>query len=254
MPTDLPAALVAADGGLSSLRVCARHGEPAVEHRRTVFRSPVPRWTYALILLGVIVFLIVAFFVPRRVKAPAWPFCPRCRQLRVIRLLTGIGLMLVSALALVLAASLLPAESSYGNLVGLPFVLVFIVGIGVTSMASSGSIAAGTVSGDGASVHIRHPHPRFAEEAAAVQHAAAGRWAAQHGYVHQGQPAQGQPVPPPQGRPAAVAGGGPAPDQGQWAPPRQEQPQQWDAPLGRPQDPWAGRAQEPYGPDGAAPA
>jgi len=76
----IPAPLVASGQGLPS--VCGRHGEPADRHRRVVFRSTPPPWTYLLILLGVVLFAIVATVLEKRVKAPAWPFCPRCGSLR----------------------------------------------------------------------------------------------------------------------------------------------------------------------------
>lgn len=69
MAVAIPAPLVVSDQGLP--RVCVRHGEPADRHKRVLFRSKTPGWTYLLIVLGVIVFAIVAAVMQKRVKAPA---------------------------------------------------------------------------------------------------------------------------------------------------------------------------------------
>src|SRR5690349_25152485 len=80
--------------------VCARHGEPAVERRKVSFSTRPPAWSYVLILVGVLRFLIVAFAMRKTVVVPSWPFCARCRELRSRRLKTGLGLLSSAVAAL----------------------------------------------------------------------------------------------------------------------------------------------------------
>lgn len=190
MALEIPAPLVSA--GQAVLPVCTRHGEPATRRKKVVFRSTTPAWTYLLILFGVLPFAIVAAAIQKRIKAPAWPFCARCGQLRTRRLLAGIGLVALAVLAIVAVSAALPDGSLYATQIVLVFVLLLIAGLGVAASAGGSSIAAGYASRDGHHVEIRRPHPRFAEEVAAVQQQAAPAQYPPHGY---GQPYPAQPYP-----------------------------------------------------------
>jgi hypothetical protein len=187
MTVAIPAPLVCAGGGVP--QVCARHGEPAAHHNRVVFRSYTPRWAYLLLPFGVLPFAIVAGILQKRVKAPAWPFCPRCDRLRYGRMLTGIGVVVLAVLTIVVLAALIPKDASYGGPVVLMFVVALIVGLGIIGNSARSAIASGYVSRDGNTVRVRRPHPRFGEHVAAAQ-----QWAAQQQYPQQGypQPQHGQ--------------------------------------------------------------
>lgn len=191
MGLDIPAPLVSA--GQAVPQVCVRHGEPATRHRKVVFRSYIPAWTYLLILIGLLPFLIVAAVLQKRVKAPAWPFCARCSRLRTIRLLAGLAVAVLSIAAVPALAPVLGDDSPYGPQIALVFVLVLIAGLGIASSAASSAIAAGYASHDGSSVKFRRPHPRFADQVAALQQQAVPQQAVPQGY---GLPYAPQPYPP----------------------------------------------------------
>jgi hypothetical protein len=188
MTVDIPAQLVVSGQGMP--RVCARHGEPADRHRRVLFRSKPPSWTYLLIILGVILFAIVATVLQKRVKAPAWPFCSGCAALRTRRLLVGVGLMVLAVLAVVVLAGTLPPGSTYGPLVVLAFVVLLLVGLFFIAQSGWAAIASAVTSRDGAAVEVRRAAVRFVQEAEpaqqwvleqrAAQEHAAREWAARH--------------------------------------------------------------------------
>jgi hypothetical protein len=171
MTVGIPAPLVSSGGGVPP--VCARHGEPATQRKRVLFKSYTPRWAYLLILFGLLPFAIVAVALQKRVKAPAWPFCARCAKLRTGRLLAGIGVTVLAVLAVLVLAAVVPKDSSYGGPIVLMFVVLLVVGLAITANAARNAIASGYVSRDGSTVQIRRPHPRFAEEVTAALHVAA---------------------------------------------------------------------------------
>jgi hypothetical protein len=188
MTVAIPAQLVVSGQGMP--RVCVRHGEPADRHKRVVFRSRPPSWTYLLIVLGVILFAIVATVLQKRVKAPAWPFCPRCAALRTRRLLVGVGLMVLGVVAVLVLSGTLPPGSTYGPLVVLAFVVMLLVGLFFIAQSGWAAIASAITSRDGAAVEIRRAAERFVQEAEparqwalqqqAAQEHAARQWAAQY--------------------------------------------------------------------------
>ncbi|MGC1212461.1 MAG: hypothetical protein WA890_14465 [Micromonospora sp.] len=185
----IPAPLVT--GGGQVLQLCTRHGEPAAQHKRVLFKSKVPSWTYLLIPLGLVAFAIVATVLEKRVKAPGWPFCPRCVKLRRNRLLGGIGMVVFAILAVVVLAAVVPQGTSYVGPIVLAFVALLLVGLFLTANAGWPFIASAHVSGDGHTVLVRKADPRFAEHVATLQQwVAQQQWAAQQGYH---QPQQWQP-------------------------------------------------------------
>jgi hypothetical protein len=200
MALDIPAPLVSAG---QVPQVCTRHGEPTTRHRKVVFRSYIPAWTYLLVLFGVLPFAIVAAVIQKRVKAPAWPFCARCARLRTGRLLAGLGVIALAVLAVVAAAAVVPQGSSYATPIVLVFLALLIAGLAIASSASSSAIAAGYASQDGSTVKFRRPHPRFAEQAAeqvaAMQQQAIVQQYPPPGY---GYPQGYQPYPPQQQPPS----------------------------------------------------
>src|SRR5262245_25392146 len=93
----VPAPIVARGHGVPT--VSCRHGEPATEHRDLTFRSRVPVCLAVLMLvIGLLLVLLIALLIQRKVPTPAWPFCPRClRSLTVRRVVLGV----VTAIAVV---------------------------------------------------------------------------------------------------------------------------------------------------------
>ena len=198
MTVDLPAAAVAA-GAVP--QVCARHGEPATRQKKVVFRSYTPKWAYLLILFGLLPFAIVAAVLQKRVKAPSWPFCTECGKLRTRRLLIGIGLVALAIVAAIALSAVFSANDSVAGPVVLVFVLMIIAGLGVASTAASGPIASGHVSSDGHTLHIRRAHERFAEQARAIQPAAAPQLHQPYPYAPPQQPYPHQGAPDPTHQP-----------------------------------------------------
>jgi hypothetical protein len=208
----IPTPLVSGGGGLPPL--CARHGEPATQQRWVLFRSHPPRWTYLLILCGLLPFAIAAGALQKRVKAPAWPFCPRCVRLRTGRLLTGAATVGVAVVAVGVLAAITPEGSAYGPPILLTFLVLLLVGLGLAATAGRNTIASGYVAQDGNTLCIRRPHPRFADQVAALQRATQHQYP-QHGY------------PPQYGHPIHAHPGSPPPQPHQQHPPRRD-------PQGRP--------------------
>ncbi|PWU43228.1 hypothetical protein DLE60_22645 [Micromonospora globispora] len=197
-----------------------------------VFRSYTPKWTYLLILFGVLPFAIVAAVLQKRVKAPAWPFCQECGRLRTRRLLIGVGLVVFAILAAVVAAAVLPDDGSAAGPATLLFVLMIIAGLGIAGTAGYGPVASGYVSNDGQTVHFRRAHERFAAQAADMRSAVEQQWAAQQQWQ---QPSHGQAWPAQQP---------PAQD---WQTPQQPPAQGWPTQQPPPQT-WQGQPQGPQRP------
>ncbi|RQW88989.1 hypothetical protein DKL51_24085 [Micromonospora globispora] len=197
-----------------------------------MFRSYTPKWTYLLILFGVLPFAIVAAVLQKRVKAPAWPFCQECGRLRTRRLLIGVGLVVFAILAAVVAAAVLPDDGSAAGPATLLFVLMIIAGLGIAGTAGYGPVASGYVSNDGQTVHFRRAHERFAAQAADMRSAVEQQWAAQQQWQ---QPSHGQAWPAQQP---------PAQD---WQTPQQPPAQGWPTQQPPPQT-WQGQPQGPQRP------
>ncbi|HZO65948.1 MAG TPA: hypothetical protein VFB74_13170 [Kribbellaceae bacterium] len=183
MFVDIPSHLISAGEGIP--QVCSRHGEQATQQRKVTFRSLAPSWTYLLIPFGLLLFLIVAFAVKKRVTAPAWPFCDRCRRLPTIRLLIGLGLVVI-ALAVLFGSFELTADASVPGPLFLLIIVALFAGLVTAGYATRGAVARGRVSNDGTTVAFRRPHPRFAEQvtalhqqAVAAQQGGAGQYTAE---------------------------------------------------------------------------
>ncbi|MDG4820796.1 hypothetical protein O7635_02880 [Asanoa sp. WMMD1127] len=177
MTAVIPAQLAASGQGMP--RVCARHGQPADRHRSVVFRSKPPAWTYLLIVVGVILFAIVATVLQKRVKAPAWPFCRQCAALRTRRMLIGAGLIVLSVVAVIGLSVALPPSSSYGPFVVVAFVALLLAGLFFIAQSGWAVIASAVASRDGAAVEVNRPAPRFLQETEPARRWALGQRAAQ---------------------------------------------------------------------------
>lgn len=179
--TQLPAGWVAAGYGIPD--VCARHGELPVQQRKLQIISRPPPWSYVLILLGAIIFLIVVLVTRKTVKAPHWPFCARCKQQRGRLLAIGLTVIGLAAVAVVGAIALIGSvgsDSAAPGLVLLGAFVLLLAGIVVAARSAPVAVAGAQVSRDGAWILVERAHPHFAHRAAVLQHQAAQHQAAQH--------------------------------------------------------------------------
>ena len=206
MSITIPAPLIVQGQYLPT--VCARHGEPADRHKRVVFRSRIPGWTYVLLLIAVIVFIIVALAVQKRVQAPAWPFCPKCASRRRRGLLIGFVLLVLGIVGLFLGASA-PADASWAGWVAFASAVIASAGLIFVARSNWAMAASGIATRDGTAVDVLRPAPEFAESIAATQ-----QWALQQQQAAQQQWTQQQAA------------------QQQWT-----QQQQWSQQPGAPQQP-----------------
>lgn len=145
------------------------------------FSSRAPGWSYLLILVGILLFVIVAIAMRKTVVAPRWPFCARCQELRSRRRKTGLGLLggAVAALIASFAMAAVMPNSDAGATVLIIGNLLFLAGLvaGVVVLAQSAwrSIAAAVVSADGQWVIVPSPSQAFSQRAAATLHQTAPR-------------------------------------------------------------------------------
>lgn len=187
MPVEVfvPANFVSADWGTPT--VCARHGEPAAERRRTRFASHTSRWLY---LLGVVVYFIAVAASSKVVWAPAWPFCARCEKEHASKTAAGWGGGVLGVLIWVFSRSLPHDVAPVGAIIG---VLLFIAGVIVAGRGGRLAITGGVVTDDGQAVRFARAHETFASQAAAAQQAAMQHFATQQ--AHPAQPSAGPTIP-----------------------------------------------------------
>ncbi|MET8153537.1 hypothetical protein ACIBSW_38835 [Actinoplanes sp. NPDC049668] len=158
--------------------VCARHGELAVLRKQVRFISKPPGWTYVLLLIGAVPFLIAVMVLRKEVKAEAWPFCAQCRDLHKQRTLIGLGLLL--PLALLIAITFAGVElGQTGVWLLLVAIIACAVGFGFLARGGYRMLTRGDVAADGSSVVFKEAHPAFAAEAQAAYERAAQQHAAQ---------------------------------------------------------------------------
>jgi hypothetical protein len=184
MSIAIPSTLVQNGTGIPA--VCAKHGEPAAVHKPVRFLSKAPGWSYLLILIGVLPFVIVNMLIRKEVQATAWPFCASCVKLHNTRLPVGIGLMLLWPLSFV-------AGSAAGD-IGALFVLLgfvsLIVGLGLATRGTYRMLPWGFASRDGSTVDFPKAHPAFVAGAQAAYAQAAQQYAAWQASQQQQSPYQ----------------------------------------------------------------
>ncbi|MFI1992902.1 hypothetical protein [Actinoplanes sp. NPDC020271] len=172
MSIAIPSGLVANGAGIPD--VCSRHGEPASVRKAVEFWSKPPTWSYLLIALGALPFVIVTLILRKKVRAQAWPFCPQCEKLHKNRLIIGIVLIALLPLSFVIAGS----AGDTGALLVLVAFLAAFAGIIIVSRSTYRMLPWGFVSRDGSTVDLPKAHPQFVAAAqaayaqAAQQHAA----------------------------------------------------------------------------------
>ncbi|GAA1040444.1 hypothetical protein GCM10009557_61790 [Virgisporangium ochraceum] len=155
----IPSAQVTAARDLP--RVCARHGRPADQLKSLRFSSRPPAWTYALIPLGLLFFLIAIVVMRNDVWAPSWPWCDRCGRLRVVRLLTGLALF---AGALAVLPSVADRRETAATVVTAVVVLALALAAVLLARSYATAIVGAHVTRDSRWVRIPRAHERFAAE------------------------------------------------------------------------------------------
>ena len=159
----LPAHMVVTGVGVPS--VCSRHGEPVAKRRKTTFQSRPPPWSYLLILVGVLVFVIVAAVLRKQLAASGWPFCARCVDERRNRLLAGAALMLSAVLATTVAVVLANDISAWLALFSL---VAALAGLFFFAAAAPAALARAEVTQDGTALKLRRVSPGFVASLPAV--------------------------------------------------------------------------------------
>ncbi|XVU21963.1 hypothetical protein ACQPZJ_32465 [Actinoplanes sp. CA-054009] len=176
----IPAQFVTTGWGIPT--VCARHGQPAVEHKKTRFISRIQGWAYLLLLAGALPFLIFVLVTRKTVESPAWPFCAQCAQRRKKALTTGLSVIAVGVLCVFLLNAVPDgADAPVLMLALLAFLAGYIIAIrGANRML----LAGGEVHEKGQFVTFRRAHEAFAAQATQAQQAAAHQ-TAQAAHAHQ---------------------------------------------------------------------
>jgi hypothetical protein len=142
-------------------QVCARHGRPADQMKSLRFASRPPVWTYALIPLGLLFFLIAVVVMRTDVWAPKWPWCSRCGRLRVVRLLAGLTLF---AGAFAILPSVADQRETATTVVTAVLVLALALGSVLLARSYASAIVGAHVTRDSQSVRIPRAHVRFAAQ------------------------------------------------------------------------------------------
>ncbi|MEU7904994.1 hypothetical protein [Actinoplanes sp. NPDC049118] len=177
MSIDIPAGMVTSGAGVPG--VCTRHGEPAVLRKRVRFISKQPGWTYALLLAGALPYLIAVLVLRKEVRAEAWPFCARCREMHKKRALIGAGLILPLVLLIVVAFAGPDLAGPAVIWIVLAAIVASVVGLGVLARGSYRLLPQGFVDRDGNAVGFAKAHPVFVTEARTAHEQAAQQYAAQ---------------------------------------------------------------------------
>ncbi|MEV0460833.1 hypothetical protein [Catellatospora methionotrophica] len=166
MQTLIPASWAAVGHGIPS--VCSRHGLPATLRARTRFESAPAGWTYALIPLGLLVFLIVRAATRQVVDAPVWHYCDRCRSRRRQQRV-WFALLLAAGFAIPVAAIVLETGEPAAPILMAVALLTVIVGYVGLARARWEVIAQARVTRDGLWIAVRDAAPAFdAEFTAAI--------------------------------------------------------------------------------------
>jgi hypothetical protein len=156
-------------GGKPLPTCCALHGEPATASRRLSIPTPAPAWLLALLIVGVVPFLVANYVVRKRVKAAAWPFCGRCRRERLIRLCGGLAVFAAGAVLAVLASQaggdVEPGQTASGfgtpELLGIPGVLALLFGVFLARRGLWRHVAGTALTTDLKRVVVQPAHPAF---------------------------------------------------------------------------------------------
>lgn len=164
MQTLIPADWAAVGHGIPS--VCSRHGLAATLRARTRFESAPPGWTYALIPLGLLAFIIVRAVTRHVVDAPVWHYCDRCRSRRRTQQV-WFGLLTAAGVAGLVAAFASNTHGPVATLLAGAGLTALIVGYIGLVRARWEVIAQAHVTRDGQWIAVSDPAPEFDAEFAA---------------------------------------------------------------------------------------
>ncbi len=134
--------------------ICARHGGPATSAVTRKFSTRPPGWSYVLILIGVLVFVIVVMALQYSLST-ALPACAECRQDR--RRFIGYAL---SGWVAAIALTVVSFTTTSGALIVLG--LLAVVGALVFSFVGDSFRVSGHVSADRGWVNLKGVHATFA--------------------------------------------------------------------------------------------
>jgi hypothetical protein len=139
--------------------VCARHGEQAIEMKKIRLVSKPPPWT-AILIFSVILYVIVVTAIRKKVLAPAWPWCAKCKAQRSRNLSIGLGGVVLGFVLLVAGAGM--SSDAGGLLAFLGFVLL-LVGLVFAVLSNPQQITSAIVSRDGNFVEVKKASDGFAQ-------------------------------------------------------------------------------------------
>jgi hypothetical protein len=128
------------------------------------FVSRLSPWMYLLMIVSFLIYAIVAWATRKTVVAKGWPFCSRCRIVRVLRFLTAAAVFAAGIVAILVAESPMSTRTQWtltGGLVLVAGLVLFLAGIIAMTQTGWASVARATVTRDGIWVSVRRAHPRF---------------------------------------------------------------------------------------------
>jgi hypothetical protein len=121
-------------------------------------------WAYVLIVVSFLIYAIVVWATGKTVVARGWPFCTRCRIVRVLRFLAGLAVFAAGLVAILIAeppASTNSELSLTGGLILAAGLVLFLAGIIAMTRSGWASVAHAAVTRDGRWVVVREAHPEF---------------------------------------------------------------------------------------------
>ena len=177
MATNLPAQWVHVGHGLPT--VCSRHGRPATRRVAVQFVSRLSPWMYLLMVVSLLIYVIVVWATRKAVIANGWPFCSRCRIVRVLRFLTAAAVFIAGIVAILVVGSRTSNRTQLSLTEGLVLVtglVLFLAGIIAMTRSGWASVARAAVTTDGIWVSVRRAHPRFDAQVLAATPAVPARF------------------------------------------------------------------------------
>jgi hypothetical protein len=154
-PVTIPSAPL--EQGVPLPPLCIRHGRPAVATRPATFTSRVPVWVYLLFLVSLLIAVVVAMVITKKVRAVAVPVCDQCLDDRRLRLQVMTACLVGTAVAVAAGAML-------GTDAGMALLLLGLF-VGVLGALVAGStsrwphLMRGTVDRSGWTVEVKAAGP-----------------------------------------------------------------------------------------------
>ena len=164
-PVTLSAARLRSAATLPGL--CALHGRDATHRVTARFVSGPEPWSYVLLLVGGLPFVIMYLVLRRTLVAPAWPVCDACLgRMRTVgrvgwAMLAGGGVAFVGGLSAGIAGY--PYAGGYTMFAGLGVLVISPIVLALRRDPILGLRIA--IPKDGRSVVLRNPDPAFATAA-----------------------------------------------------------------------------------------